>query len=309
MISVIIPTYNRAPTLKIALEHLARQDGVEFEVIVVDDGSTDDTAEIVKKFDVRGARCEGIKYIYQKNAGQGTARNKGVQEASADIVLFIGDDIFVQPGFLKAHLETHQSHPEKNTVVLGYSTWNPPSEWGADWVRMGGGWFPVEVNDYMRFLERSGWQFGYGFLKPGLVENPQPYKFFYTSNISLKKSYFQKEKFDESFKAYGWEDMELGYRLFKNHDLKLFYQPDAKAYHHHHIPETELPKKMQRVGQSAVLFKQKHPDAWVIPTGLKKWLLKWATNPITLPLTRLLGKNTYFKFKSWREFWKGVGRQ
>ena len=114
-----------------------------------------------------------------------------------------------------------------------------------------------------------------------------------------------EEKFDENFKAYGWEDAELAYQLWKHHDMKLFYEPDAKAYHHHHIPELNLSKRMRTVGKSAVYFKKRHPEAWVVPTGFKRLFIKIATNPITLPLTRLLGKNTYFKFKSWREFMKG----
>lgn len=299
MLSVIIPTYNRAEDLKICLEKLNRQKGVEFEIIVVDDGSRDHTLFVVEDL---LSKIKNLRGFTQENSGQATARNKGVEKAIGEIILFIGDDIWVEPDFLKKHLEAHQKHGEENVVVLGFSTWSPGLEWEADGKRM------VEVNDYMKFLETSGWQFGYGFLKPGFVDHPQPYKFFYTSNISMKKSFFEKEKFDESFTSYGWEDAELGYRLWKNHAMKLFYEPEGKAYHHHFISESELPKKMQAVGRSAVHFQRLHPEVKAVPQGFKKWFIKIATNPITLPLTRLLGKNNYFKFKSWREFWRGVGR-
>ncbi len=88
--------------------------------------------------------------------------------------------------------------------------------------------------------------------------------------------------------------------------MKLFYEPKAKGLHHHHILESDLPEKMQKVGQSAVIFKKLQPEVAIMPTGLKALLIKLATNPVTLPLTKLLGKNTYFKFKSWAEFFKGV---
>ena len=296
-LSVIIPTFNRAETLKICLEKLLAQQDVDFEIIVVDDGSTDHTLRVIKNLELK---IKNLKVLTQKNSGQATARNLGVEQAKGDIILFGQDDIWAEPGFLKRHLEAHQKHSAENSVVLGYSTWSPVSEWEANRGRM------VKVNDYMKFLETSGWQFGYGFLKPGFVTHPQPYKFFYTSNISMKKSFFEKEKFDENFKAYGWEDAELGYRLWKKYGMKLFYEPEAKAYHHHLILESDLPKKMNAVGKSAIYFQKLHPEVQIMPRGLKKWLIKMATNPVTLPLTRLLGKNTCYKFKSWREFWKGV---
>lgn len=298
-LSVIIPTYNRADELKICLEKLLNQKEKDFEIIVVDDGSTDHTKDVLKELTTHHSPLIALR---QSNSGQAIARNRGVMEAKGEIILFGQDDIWVEPDFLKKHLEAHQKHSQENVVVLGYSTWSPEPGWEANEGQM------VEVNDYMKFLE-CGWQFGYRFLKPGFVQHAQPYKFFYTSNISMKKSFFEKEKFDEGFKAYGWEDMELGYRLWKNHGMKLFYEPLAKAYHHHFIPESDLPKKMRAVGKSASHFKKLHPEAWVVPTGFRKWLIKIATNSVTLPLTRLLGKNIYFKFKSWREFWRGITSQ
>ncbi len=278
-VSVVIPTYNRADTLKTCLEKLTAQEG-DFEVIVVDDGSEDHTKEVVTSF-------EDVKYIHQSNSGQGVARNRGVLEAKGELVAFIGDDIFVEPGWVKKHVEAHEKNNAENVVVLGFSTWDTD----------------LKINDYMLFLEKSGWQFGYNFLSLGFVEK-EPYKFFYTSNISLRKSFFNKEQFNAHFRVYGWEDIEVGYRLFKNHDMKLFYEPEAKAYHHHEILPQDLPKKMNKVGQSAVQFEKLQPEVNVIPKGIKKSLIQLAG--LLLPLTRLFGKNFYYKVRSWKEFMKGV---
>lgn len=284
-LSIIIPTYNRSSILKQCLGYLLVQEGVDFEVIVVDDGSTDDTQEAVESF-----KSKHLKYIKQANAHQGAARNRGVKEATGEIIVFVDDDIFVQPGFLKHHHDRHIQHSDENVVVLGHSTWDPA----------------LDINDYMRFLEASGWQFGYSFLNPGMIGKQPPYQFFYTSNLSIKKAFFLKESFNETFKGYGFEDMELGYRLWKDHDMQLYYEPKASAHHHNLILESDLPKKMRSIGQSAVHFQTLHPEIWALPKGLKKWLIKLATNPITLPFTRLLGQNTHFKFRSWREFWRGA---
>jgi glycosyltransferase involved in cell wall biosynthesis len=303
-LSVVIPTHNRAEVLKATLQKILEQKGAEFEVIVVDDGSTDDTESVVRNFQFpisnfqinpndpnsKSQTKPTVQYIKQSASHQGAARNRGVEAATGDIIVFIGDDIFVEPGFLKAHADRHAEHPEENVVVLGYSTWDSA----------------LPINDYMRFLESSGWQFGYRFLSPGSIGNQEPYKFFYTSNISLKRSFFEREKFDEQFKVYGWEDVELGYRLWKNHNMKLFYAPEAKAYHHHLLTEADLPKKMQAVGQSAVHFERLHPEVQVVPKGMKSIILRAASSSTMLSAWKMLSNNLYFKFRSWGEFLDGM---
>lgn len=295
-LSVIIPTHNRAEILKTCLEKVMAQKGVEFEVIVVDDGSTDDTERVVSMTNNQLLNDQllndqlRITYIKQPASHQAVARNKGVEVATGEIIVFIGDDIFVEPGFLQKHHDRHVENPNENVVVLGYTTWDPN----------------LEVNSYMKFLETSGWQFGYSFLNPGMIGKAEPYKFFYTSNISLKKSLLEKEKFDENFKCYGWEDIELGYRLWKNHGMEIYYEPEAKAYHHHIIKPSDLPKKMRAVGRSAVHFQRLQPEVQVIPRGLRRRALKLATNRATLPLIRMFGDQMYYKFQSWNEFLNGV---
>lgn len=291
-LSVIIPTYNRADVLEVCLAKLLKQKGIDFEVIVVDDGSTDNTEDVVKGFiNTEGAQSIAhLQYVKQPKSHQGTARNRGVKKAKGDIIIFIGDDIFVQPDFLKKHHDRHTENPDQNVVVLGFTTWDTQ----------------LKINDYMIFLEDSGWQFGYKFLLPKWINKRAPYKFFYTSNISLKKKFFNKEKFDEQFKVYGWEDIELGYRLWKNHNMQMYYEPEAVGYHHHQIPESGLQKKMQNIAKSAVFFQKLHPEVKVIPTGFKALILKIVSSSFTLPLAKLFSKNFYYKLKSRNEFFKGI---
>jgi len=282
-LSVIIPTYNRANTLKVCLEKLMVQEGVDFEVIVVDDGSTDNTENVLRKF-------RRVKYIKQKNAHQGVARNNGAKEATGDILLFIGDDIFVEPGFLMQHMNVHVQNSGDEVICLGYTTWDPT----------------IKVNPYMKFLEYSGWQFAYFLLNRGFINHPEPYKFFYTSNISMKKSIFDKEKFNEMFNEYGWEDIELGYRMWKNHEMRIYYEPDAIAFHHHEIPEEAMEKRMQTVGRTAVIFEKLEPSVTVVPKGVRAIIINIVTQPIFIFLSRIFSKKVYFKLKSWQQFFIGV---
>ena len=85
--SVIIPTYNRKHFLKIALESILQQTYKEFEVIVVDDGSTDGTEDLVKSY-----KDKRIRYFYQKNKGPSSARNLGIREAHGEFICFLDSD-------------------------------------------------------------------------------------------------------------------------------------------------------------------------------------------------------------------------
>ena len=94
-ISVIIPTYNRARLLVEAIDSVLSQPMSGVEVIVVDDGSTDDTQEVVARY---GA---AVRHIRQNNAGVSAARNRGVREAHGDAVLFLDSDDYLLQSSLR----------------------------------------------------------------------------------------------------------------------------------------------------------------------------------------------------------------
>lgn len=86
LVSVIIPTYNRALTIRETVESALSQTYGDMEVIVVDDGSKDETAEVMRKFDGK------VVFISQENAGPSAARNRGVAESKGEIVAFLDSD-------------------------------------------------------------------------------------------------------------------------------------------------------------------------------------------------------------------------
>jgi len=92
-VSVIIPTYNAARYLPEALESVMGQTYKDIEVIVIDDGSTDDTGEIVQSYRARDRR---IRYCLQDNSGPAAARNHGMREANGDYIAFLdADDLWM----------------------------------------------------------------------------------------------------------------------------------------------------------------------------------------------------------------------
>lgn len=107
-VSVIIPTYNRADLLKEALESVVTQSYTDYEVIVVDDGSTDDTKNVVENIS-KGQ--SNIRYIYQKKSGRSTARNVGIRETKCELITFLNSDDIYLANKLKIQVQSLDDHP------------------------------------------------------------------------------------------------------------------------------------------------------------------------------------------------------
>lgn len=111
-ISVVIPTYNRARFLKEALESVFSQTVADREIIVVDDGSSDETRAVLEPFRDR------IRYLYQENAGGAAARNRGIAAARGEWVAFLDSDDRWEPHALQALLEAASRHPEAGFIIM-----------------------------------------------------------------------------------------------------------------------------------------------------------------------------------------------
>jgi GT2 family glycosyltransferase len=212
-----------------------------------------------------------LHYFHQQNQGQGIARNLGVSKAKGNIIIFIGDDIIVKPDFLSEHLRFHLRHPEENIAVLGFTTWHPR----------------LSLSSFMKWLTNGssilGKFGGHQFAYEKLENKPEAdFNFFYTSNISLKYSLVDKFPFDPSFSGYGWEDIELGYRLHKRVGLKILYNPKAIAYHDHLMDESSLPERMRGVGESAWIFHRKYPELKKVPPLWKQFVFWLLSNKMSM---------------------------
>ena len=118
-ITVVIPTYNRYTLLKRAITSLYKQTYKPKEIIVVDDGSTDDTPKIQNDF-------PDILYIYQTNRGVSAARNVGIQKASCEWIAFLDSDDEFHPQKLQKQVEFHKKNPD---ILMSYTAEN--------WIRNG----------------------------------------------------------------------------------------------------------------------------------------------------------------------------
>lgn len=119
LVTVIIPAYNCASTVAETLDSVLAQDHAATEVVVVNDGSRDDTLQVLRRFGER------IRVIDQPNAGPPAARNTGLRAARGEYIAFLdADDVWVQ-GKLSAQARHLDRHPDVGTVFTDWHVWNP----------------------------------------------------------------------------------------------------------------------------------------------------------------------------------------
>lgn len=115
MISVVIPLYNKEKQIAHTLQSVFNQTFQNFEVVIVDDGSTDGSVSEVEKFsDLR------IRLIHQKNAGVSAARNRGIEEAKSDLIAFLDADDEWKPEYLATQYQLSQKYPDCNVFACNY---------------------------------------------------------------------------------------------------------------------------------------------------------------------------------------------
>lgn len=120
--SIIIPTYNRAYILEETLAYIQKQEFTNWECIIVDDGSTDETKKVVQRLIQDDHR---IKYIYQNNAERSVARNNGAKNAKGDYLIFLDSDDAFAPNYLKElQLYLVSNNNPKALIVSDFCTWD-----------------------------------------------------------------------------------------------------------------------------------------------------------------------------------------
>ncbi len=287
--SILLPTYNRPDALNRTLLALEKQTLSRelFEIIVVDDGSFDDTLAVLKQFAERTVNSFSYA-VLRENGGPARARNIGLSMIRGDVVLIIGDDIESDISLLEKHLSFHRQRPDGKYAMLGYVC------------------FPDELFSslFMHWLEKDGrkYFFNYAELEPGEEVDPI---FFYTCNVSVKTSLLSKSGwFDESFPYASHEDLELGYRL-ADKGMRLVYDPSARGYHWHVLTVEGIAKRVYLMGFSAEIFWQKVGKNG---SGLRKIVRNVLTRICSLPpmvyLWNSLREKEYCETKNYPGQWK-----
>jgi len=235
-ISVITPTHNKLAILQRTLGSLGAQDlsPGEYEVVVVDDGSTDGTPGFLESH----KPDHGFSVVRQEtNRGRAAARNLGLARAEGDLVVFLDDDMELVPEFLRVHREFHEDGSGKAGVG---NVINHPE---------------ISVAPIDRYMSTRGAQKIQG-------QGPLPWKYFSTNNASVRRADLEAiGGFDENFVYYGFEDLELAWRLVKERELTIGFVPGARSYHIHPHSLEEVLEKKTLCGRSSLpyLFR-KHPE-------------------------------------------------
>lgn len=141
-ISIIICTYNREKYIFQTLEHIACNEfpADKYEIILINNNCTDRTAELCQKFH-RDFPQINFRYFIESQQGLSFARNRGIQEAQGDILLFLDDDAFMQKGYLQRLSAYLQAYPNAaafgGKIIPAYESGHTPhwmSRWTYSWV-------------------------------------------------------------------------------------------------------------------------------------------------------------------------------
>jgi glycosyltransferase involved in cell wall biosynthesis len=257
-LSVVIPTYNRLPILRKCLTALEEQRLAapvqRYEVVVVDDGSTDDTVAWLEE---QAAQLPHVRLIRQEHGGPAEGRNRGVEAALGDVIVFIDSDLVVTADFLVNHGRALQEHWQRSGDRLCFT-------YGA-------------VINTANFEEPT---------REPHKPTDLSWAYFATGNVAIDRSLLLRSGlFDTSFRLYGWEDLELGERL-RRLGVRLVRCPEAVGYHWHpalnlaQIPD--LIRVERERAKMALVFYRKHPTRRVRFIIQYTWLHRLLWELLTL---------------------------
>jgi GT2 family glycosyltransferase len=233
-VAVIIPTHNRHASLERTLRSLTAGPNVPelTEIIVVADGCSDRTREI------RGLGWPvSVRLIEQPRQGPAAARNRGAAAATADILIFLDDDIEVWSGFVGAHLRAHAGHPAR--VVIGYL---PPEL--------------QERRDFFAIMLRAWWEAMFDPMRdPG---HRFSYSDLLSGNFSIRRDLFDKVGgFNELLHCH--EDYELGFRLI-GADARFAFAEGAAGWHHERTDLMRALARKRDEGAADIELARRHPS-------------------------------------------------
>lgn len=231
----MVPTHNRSRSLKRLLNGLARQSFPlsAFEVIVVADGCTDDTLQMLQNY----RSPYELLWVEQPAQGAAVARNAGAAKAGSELFIFLDDDIDPSPDLVQSHVLLH-SRPNK--VVVGYLPLPHPQTEALYYINLWNWW-----EQKYQLMRNAGYRFGYTDLLSG--------------NFSVQRSLFESAgRFDATLRCR--EDYELGVRLIK---AGADFEVSMNAWGYHRDEVTKSNRFFQRKlheGKADVKLARLHPE-------------------------------------------------
>ena len=260
MISVVIPLYNKQESIVATLQSVLAQTYQNFEIVVVDDGSTDNSAQVVEELiethpSLQGR--DGVRLVKKPNGGVCSARNRGIQEAKYDyIALLDGDDLWDEH-YLEEQVRLIQDFPEAMM-------------WGINFAEMSNGklirTLPTGLpKEYRGYVENY-------FQIPGRISD-----LFCSSSVVIKKEVFDRVGyFDERIKYA--EDSDMWFRIIATYPVAFydkymaFYQYDA---------ENRAMNRTRMLKYFLPYYVDKYQDFKHNQT-FYRWINRWAANLIRI---------------------------
>lgn len=225
-VSVVIPTFNSKERLELTLKSLEQQTfpREDFEVVVVNDGSGDGTKEFLDHL----SAGLNLKVIHQENRGQARARNAGIRVAKGDIIVFVDDDVFCVSDLVARHYERHASSNVPLAVIGKIMNISCHCFEEARLVVAQANYYDMDVlkpffkQDAYLDMRTRVWEKNYRYVQWICLT---------AANASISaKTLAKTGEFDENFNGWGPEDIELGYRLFKQ-NVGITYDNTIVNYH------------------------------------------------------------------------------
>jgi glycosyltransferase involved in cell wall biosynthesis len=238
LVAATLCTFNRAPLLRRALASLCDQTlpPDAFEVVVVDDGSTDSTREVVRAFEHRLP----LRYSHQANAGLASGKNHALALARAPLVVFCDDDDILAPDTLEAHVRAHREHPDPRVAVLGYTDLFPE----------------VARSPLMHFVTEVGCHL---FYYPHLTHAAHlDFSFFWGGRSSCKRELLMEYGVFNPVFRFGCEDIELAYRLSKT-GFRVVYDKRVRTSMIRTLDFEGFCRRCYLQGRSNFVFASLHP--------------------------------------------------
>ncbi|CAA9296376.1 MAG: hypothetical protein AVDCRST_MAG56-5061 [uncultured Cytophagales bacterium] len=258
-ISVIVPTYNRSRLLDFTLHSLAIQNLPKscFEVLVVDDGSSDNTREVVENYQ----NHLNIRYYFQEDKGYrpGSARNIGIMNASSNLCMLVDSGVLLGSDCVGSHLRFH-TETGQNVALLGYVYGLYDDTYSRNQLeKMIDPYLPTESIAKLKADKISPdiREKQYQKYNDTIFDLPAPWVMFLSCNVSVNRDrLIEVGMFDEKFDGrWGCEDNDLGFRLHK-HGTKIMLCRDAEAVHFPHDGDTAA--KVQQGYNNCIYFNSKH---------------------------------------------------
>jgi GT2 family glycosyltransferase len=229
-LSIIVATYNRKNELESLLDSFAHQSlpSDRFEVIIVDDGSTDSTRTFIT--DIRQSLPFTLHYEYQENRGPGYARTRGMERATGDVFLFIDSDCIAPPHYLESVRRAFMERP--------IDAFGGPDRTADDFSA----WDKAVNYTMTSFLTTGGLRGTSG--KKLATYYPRSF------NMGFRSEVFQKIGGFGSIYHYG-EDIEFSHRIIKS-GARVAFLPDAYVFHRRRSSPGLFARQVYKMGRARV---------------------------------------------------------